>query len=150
MVRLVASGPDEGDEQLAQLARAVLAETVVRRGTQPFPPRDVLPIVLPPVLAEQVVAAQQQMADEQGEGMRSEPLSAAPTPVSPQVEEDVVPGGAVAQSAQATVFTEDAPSAAPQPEAVVDHEEPQDPEPVTPPSASRGSALSRLRGRRRR
>jgi len=150
MVRLVASGPDEGDEQLAQLARAVLAETVVRRGNQPFPPRDVLPIVLPPVLAEQVAAAQQQMADKQGGGPRSEPLSAAPAPTSSPAEGDVVPGGAVAQSAKATVFTEDAPVAAPQAEAVVDEVEPQAPEAADPQPGSRGSALSRLRGRRRR
>ncbi|MFC3244419.1 DUF3710 domain-containing protein [Gordonia humi] len=73
MVRCVASGPDQAGEQLAQLARAVLAETVVRRGDQPFPPREVLPIVLPPVLAEQVAAAQQQ----QEEQTAAEPLVTA-------------------------------------------------------------------------
>lgn len=61
MVRLVASGPDETAGELAQLSRAVLAESVVRRGTDPAPPREMLPLVLPPVLAEQVAAAQQQM-----------------------------------------------------------------------------------------
>lgn len=62
MLRCIASGPSEHGEHLAQLARAVLAETVVRRGTDPFPPRDPLPVVLPQILAEQVAAAQQEMA----------------------------------------------------------------------------------------
>ncbi|MFT4043911.1 MAG: DUF3710 domain-containing protein [Gordonia sp. (in: high G+C Gram-positive bacteria)] len=64
MVRCVASGPSESATELAQLARAVLAESVVRRGDHPAPPREMLPIVLPPVLAEQVAAAQQQMFAE--------------------------------------------------------------------------------------
>ncbi|GAC48226.1 hypothetical protein GOACH_05_00940 [Gordonia aichiensis NBRC 108223] len=64
MVRLVASGPTETAVELAQLSRAVLAESVVRRGTEPAPPREMLPLVLPPVLAEQVAAAQQQMFDD--------------------------------------------------------------------------------------
>ncbi|GAB11124.1 hypothetical protein GOARA_064_01260 [Gordonia araii NBRC 100433] len=64
MVRCVASGPPETAEQLAQLARAVLAESVVRRGNDPYPPREPLPLILPDVLAEQVRAAQQQMVDE--------------------------------------------------------------------------------------
>ncbi|GEE02620.1 hypothetical protein nbrc107696_30660 [Gordonia spumicola] len=155
MVRLVASGPDEAGEQLAQLARAVLAETVVRRGTQPYPPREVLPLVLPPVLAEQVAAAQQQMAQEQGLGPTSEPISGAPAPEASADAgaDEVLPGGAVAQSAAATVFTEAQPSGS-----SVD-EESDDAQAVEPspdalssdaPSPSRGSALSRLRGRRRR
>ncbi|WP_137817018.1 DUF3710 domain-containing protein, partial [Gordonia sp. ALPHA2A] len=61
LVRCVGSGPTEHADDLARLSRAVLAETVVRRGSEPFPPRDPLPVVLPPVLAEQVAAAQQQM-----------------------------------------------------------------------------------------
>lgn len=75
MVRCVASGPDESAVELGRLARAVVAESVVRRGTEPMPPREPLPITLPPVLAEQVAAAQQQMmADEQ---------AAAPMPGDP-------------------------------------------------------------------
>ncbi|MFW0784821.1 DUF3710 domain-containing protein [Gordonia sp. CPCC 206044] len=65
MVRCIASGPEESAVELGRLARAVLAESVVRRGDDPMPPRDALPIVLPPVLAEQVAAAQEQMAAEQ-------------------------------------------------------------------------------------
>lgn len=62
MLRCIASGPEDYAAQLAQLARAVLAETVVRRGTDPYPPREPLPVLLPPILAEQVAAAQQEMA----------------------------------------------------------------------------------------
>ena len=64
MVRCVASGPVEAAEQLAQLARAVLAESVVRRGTDPYPPREPLPLILPSILAQQVRVAQQQMVDD--------------------------------------------------------------------------------------
>ncbi len=71
MVRCVASGPAETRDELGRLARAVLAETVVRRGRDPYPPREALPIVLPPVLAEQVAAAQQQMFDQQSAGQEA-------------------------------------------------------------------------------
>lgn len=157
MVRCVASGPDGDSQQLAQLARAVLAESVVRRGKEPFPPRDVLPIVLPAMLAEQVAAAQQQMMEEQSGAPTSSPMPEAPQP-SPQsgsaqsgsaqsgsaqpdfaAVDDVVPGGAVEQAAAATVFTEEPAAAA---EVVVEDE--------TPAAPSEGSAMQRLRGRRRR
>lgn len=76
MIRCVASGPDTDAEELSRLARAVLAESVVRRGTDPYPPRDPLPVVLPPVLAEQVAAAQEEMVTEGG----PQPGVDAPTP----------------------------------------------------------------------
>ena len=159
MVRCIASGPEGAGEQLAQLARAVLAETVVRRGNEPYPPREVLPIVLPPVLAEQVAAAQQQLAEE-GQMPASEPLSSAPTVTADESPADpVVPGGAVEQSATATVFTE--PGAelitesdieqAPEVETDADPvavDDPTDAE-ETGQARSQGSALSRLRRRRR-
>ncbi|GAA4740395.1 DUF3710 domain-containing protein [Gordonia alkaliphila] len=150
MVRCVASGPDEAAPQLAQLARAVLAETVVRRGNEPFPPRDLLPLVLPQVLAEQVAAAQQNMAAEAGqvpaEGAPSSPLSAAPTaePTEPASAAETVPGGAVEQAAAATVFTDEA---AAEPDLVTDDEAEQDAQ-VSPPSE--GSAMQRLRSSRKR
>lgn len=152
MVRCVASGPEGNSEQLAQLARAVLAETVVRRGKEPFPPREVLPLVLPPVLAEQVSAAQQQMAQEAGVGADGAPLmspvSQGPaTGEAPGTPDQVVPGGAVEQSASATIFTDDVP------EPVVEFDEIS----VTDEAAeqrsrplSEGSAMQRLRGRGRR
>ncbi|ALG84664.1 DUF3710 domain-containing protein [Gordonia phthalatica] len=161
MIRCVASGPDESETQLAQLARAVLAETVVRRGTEPFPPRDLLPIVLPQVLAEQVLAAQQQMAadtaaeagvDAETGAFPSQPLSEAPGAAAadePATPEDVIPGGAVAQSASATIYTDDV-----EPEPVPDAEvEPHvDGAPQVEeekPAPSKGSAMSRFRRRRR-
>ncbi|WP_026917777.1 DUF3710 domain-containing protein [Gordonia shandongensis] len=113
MLRCVASGPEEGETELAQLSRAVLAETVVRRGDDPHPPRELLPIVLPPVLAEQVIAAQHQMSEEmaQDAGVDPEtgayparPLTEAPSGPVPDGEDAVVPGGAVDQSASATVL----------------------------------------------
>ncbi|MFT4087808.1 MAG: DUF3710 domain-containing protein [Gordonia sp. (in: high G+C Gram-positive bacteria)] len=152
MVRCVASGQDGDAEQLAQLARAVLAETVVRRGDEPFPPRDLLPLVLPPVLAEQVAAAQEQMAAQQGGAGAAAAVAGV---------DDVVPGGAVEQAASATVFTEE-PEPEPVPEvfeAPVDDVEQieqaqQDAEAEAAEAAqrarSRGSAMQRLRGRRRR
>ncbi|EGD53970.1 DUF3710 domain-containing protein [Gordonia neofelifaecis] len=175
MVRCVASGPEESEVQLAQLARAVLAETVVRRGNEPYPPRELLPIVLPPVLAEQVAAAQQQMADQVAEesgvdaetgAFPSQPLSAAPDADSAPgtaVPEEVVPGGAVAQSASATIYSEAQPG--PEPTGALQDEPGQnetenDPAAVDPasgaepaeadaPAPSRGSAMSRFRRRRR-
>lgn len=61
MVRFVVASPTEAAEQAAQLARAMLAETVVRRGTDPRPPRDHLEIELP---SELVAQLQQAMADQ--------------------------------------------------------------------------------------
>ncbi|MGO3328485.1 DUF3710 domain-containing protein [Gordonia sp. (in: high G+C Gram-positive bacteria)] len=177
MVRCVASGPEESDEQLGQLARAVLAETVVRRGDQPYPPRDVLPIVLPPVLAEQVAAAQRERAAEEASEPTSQPLTDSPSasrtssPIPTEDgPEDVHPRGAVAQSASATVFSEapdaldDDPDAVPAAAPALDEGVSVDGNPAfsdpavddrdadeseAPPAPSQGSALSRLRNRRR-
>lgn len=161
MVRCVASGPDGDSAQLAQLARAVLAETVVRRGKEPFPPREVLPLVLPPVLAEQVAAAQQQMAEEAGgaagvaasSSLADAPTGGGPTGGAPAAAaaDEVVPGGAVEQAAAATVFTEDGEVAE-----VLDQPEAHEADgggsdgPAGSAAPSAGSAMQRLRGRRRR
>ncbi len=146
MLRCMASGPGGDSGQLAQLARAVLAETVVRRGKEPFPPREVLPIVLPAVFAEQVAAAQQQMAQEAaaqaGAPLAASSLADAPVPPGEMVPGEVVPGGAVEQAAAATFFTDEAAIAA-----ETAAQTPVD-EPEAPPSA--GSAMQRLRGRKRR
>ncbi|MFT4127004.1 MAG: DUF3710 domain-containing protein [Gordonia sp. (in: high G+C Gram-positive bacteria)] len=145
MVRCVASSPPETAPELAQLARAVLAESVVRRGKEPVPPREMLPIVLPPVLAEQVAAAQQQMFGADGTAPApavaatpAESVPAAPVP-DDAVEAERVPGGALDQIEHATVFRDDpdAPDELP-----VDASEP---EPDLPPSD--GSAMQRLRRR---
>ncbi|KNA93102.1 MULTISPECIES: DUF3710 domain-containing protein [Gordonia] len=134
MVRLVASGPTETASELSQLSRAVLAESVVRRGTEPAPPREMLPLVLPPVLAEQVAAAQQQMfAAEGGE-------------VPPGV---VVPDGAVTgagddvQPAQQAAVTEPSGAADDAGFATGDEVDSADDQP-----RSAGSAMQRFRRRR--
>lgn len=154
MARCVASGPDETSDELGQLARAVLAETVVRRGNEPVPPRDALPIVLPPVLAEQVTAAQQQMVVDQEldpeqlaqlQQQLAEQQAAFDQAAAAPAEEDragidtgeSVPGGARDQIASATVFSD-------QPVA----EEPVEPE-DDPMPPSQGSAMQRFRRRRR-
>lgn len=131
MIRCVASSPTAGAESLAKVARAVVSETVVRRGDDPHPPRTPLPIVLPPVLAEQVAAAQQEMADS---GQMA--ASAAPAPTD---------SGAQAQSAQATVSVQGQPKPQPQPEPTP---EPQ-PEKKAGPVSS-GSAMQQLRNRPKR
>ncbi|GAB3126422.1 DUF3710 domain-containing protein [Tsukamurella serpentis] len=64
MVRFVVASPAETAEQAAQLARAMLAETVVRRGTDPRPARDHLEIELPAELVQQL---QQAMAAQQAQ-----------------------------------------------------------------------------------
>lgn len=63
MLRLVAAGPAgavDADSPLVVAARAVLNETVVRRGTEALPVREPLPVVLPQELADQLAAAHQQ------------------------------------------------------------------------------------------
>lgn len=83
MVRCVLAGPSGAvgnDSPLVQIARDVLAQTVVDRGTEPHPVRTPLPVVLPAVLTAQLAAAQQQQA-EQAEQARTEPPEA---PAQPQ------------------------------------------------------------------
>ena len=146
MVKCIASGPTESAVELAQLARAVLAESVIRRGTAAVPPREALPVTLPPVLAEQVAAAQQQMMEQAGVSM-PEAADAEPTvPLEdPSLDADsgdgrAVPGGARDQLARAGLT----------PEAVDEPEpEPEEAELPEPPHSS-GSAMQRLRQIRRR
>ncbi|MBF6212763.1 DUF3710 domain-containing protein [Nocardia puris] len=95
MVRLVAAGPrgaaDDGTP-LVTAARAILGETVIRRGTDPLPVRDPLPVVLPQQLAEQLAAAhqaqvqqqQQQQVAAQAAAAAQAQAQAAPQPVRPQ------------------------------------------------------------------
>ncbi|MGY3555894.1 DUF3710 domain-containing protein [Williamsia sp. R60] len=129
MIRCVASAPTAGAESLSKVARAVVSETVVRRGDEPHPPRTPLAIVLPPVLAEQVAAAQQQMAA----GQQNVPGAVPDT-------------GAQAQSAQANVMVQGGA------EAVAAESEPPAPaEPeVEPGPVSRGSAMQQLRNQPKR
>ncbi|WP_054814132.1 DUF3710 domain-containing protein [Nocardia arizonensis] len=87
MVRLVAAGPsgaaDEGTP-LVKAARAIMRETVIRRGTDPLPVRDPLPVVLPPQLAEQLAAAHQaQVAAQQQQLAAQAAAQQAPAGVIP-------------------------------------------------------------------
>ncbi|KSU60838.1 MULTISPECIES: DUF3710 domain-containing protein [unclassified Gordonia (in: high G+C Gram-positive bacteria)] len=155
LVRCVGSGPTEHADDLARLSRAVLAETVVRRGSEPFPPRDPLPVVLPPVLAEQVAAAQQQMFAGPPAGQDSPDPSAQDAGPGDAIDDSVpVAGGALDQVAHATVYGENAYRDEPEAVAAPDAESaapvaPTDPEideEPLPPSS--GSAMQRFRRRR--
>ncbi|MEO7078155.1 MAG: DUF3710 domain-containing protein, partial [Rhodococcus sp. (in: high G+C Gram-positive bacteria)] len=84
MVRCVLAGPSgavANDSPLVQIARDVLAQTVVDRGTEPHPVRTPLPVVLPAALTAQLAAAQQQQA-EQAEQARTAPQEAPPQPTT--------------------------------------------------------------------
>ncbi|MFV3115344.1 DUF3710 domain-containing protein [Gordonia amicalis] len=155
LVRCVGSGPSESAEDLARLSRAVLAETVVRRGSDPHPPREPLPIVLPPVLADQVAAAQQQIFAEAEAG--------AETPARPQApagevagsddESEAVAGGALDQVAHAAVYGENTYNDAPAEGGSGGHDDPSvtadpDPEDDAPLPPSSGSAMQRFFRRR--
>ncbi|MET7769816.1 DUF3710 domain-containing protein [Nocardia sp. NPDC005366] len=79
MVRLVAAGPSgaaDAGTPLVAAARAILRETVVRRGTDPLPVRDPLPVVLPPQLAEQLTAAHQAQVDAQQQQLAAQAQAA--------------------------------------------------------------------------
>ncbi|MBD0861401.1 DUF3710 domain-containing protein [Gordonia sp. zg691] len=160
LVRCVGSGPSEHAEDLARLSRAVLAETVVRRGSEPFPPRDPLPIVLPPVLAEQVAAAQQQIFADPAEQATATPDAPAAGD-EPGTDEAPGPvaGGALDQVAHATVYGENAytdesetGTTAPehadqgQSDQAPSSPDPSNPEDRQPPSS--GSAMQRFLRRR--
>lgn len=82
MVRLVAAGPPGAAADglpLVAAARAIMAETVVRRGTDPLPVRDPLPVVLPAQLAEQLAAAHQAQVQAQQQQAAPQPQP-VPTP----------------------------------------------------------------------
>ncbi|WP_307817894.1 DUF3710 domain-containing protein [Nocardia acididurans] len=75
MLRLVAAGPSgSADENtpLIAAARAILGETVVRRGDEPLPVREPLPVVLPQELADQLAAAHQQQLQAQQQAMAAQ------------------------------------------------------------------------------
>ncbi|MDF3304746.1 DUF3710 domain-containing protein [Rhodococcus sp. T2V] len=89
MVRCVVAGPSGGnttDSELVATARAILRDTVVKRGNEPNPVRTPLPVVLPDALAQQLAAAhQQQLAQQQG-GAPQQPAPQQPAP-GPQGEQ---------------------------------------------------------------
>ncbi|MFQ6397278.1 DUF3710 domain-containing protein [Nocardia sp. KC 131] len=85
MVRLVAAGPqgaaDEGSPLVAA-ARAILSETVIRRGDDPMPVREPLAVVLPQELAEQLTAAHQQQVQAQQQQAAAQAAAAQAAPVA--------------------------------------------------------------------
>ncbi|ONM47732.1 DUF3710 domain-containing protein [Nocardia donostiensis] len=105
MVRLVAAGPtgsaDEGSPLVAA-ARAIMSETVVRRGTEPLPVREPLPVVLPQQLAEQLAAAHQQqvLAQQQAVAAQAAARTAPPTSVLPPVMPEQPRRGAAGSAMQ--------------------------------------------------
>ncbi|RZK94072.1 MAG: DUF3710 domain-containing protein [Rhodococcus sp. (in: high G+C Gram-positive bacteria)] len=99
MVRCVVAGPSGGnmaDSELVATARAILRDTVVKRGNEPNPVRTPLPVVLPEALAQQLAAAhQQQLAQQQG-GAPQQPAPQQPAP-GPQGEQQAPPAPAQPQ-----------------------------------------------------
>ncbi|WP_072801985.1 DUF3710 domain-containing protein [Rhodococcoides yunnanense] len=86
MVRCVLAGPAgavAADAPLVLLARTVLAQTIVDRGTEPHPVRTPLPVVLPATLTAQLAAAQQQQAEQAGQ-QQAEAQAAAQQPAGSQ------------------------------------------------------------------
>lgn len=91
MIRCVVAGPSgaaAANTPLVEIARAVVADTIVRRGTDPHPVRTPLPVVLPQALAEQLAAAAQQQQAQQQAQQGQRPQQQAPVrqpgaPVSP-------------------------------------------------------------------
>ncbi|MCG5433902.1 DUF3710 domain-containing protein [Mycobacterium sp. MYCO198283] len=76
MIRCVAHGTAEGMAQLAEMARAALTDTVVRRGDTPMPVRTPLPVQLPEPMAQQLRAAAAQAAAQAAH----QPAEQAPPP----------------------------------------------------------------------
>ncbi|MBY6366328.1 DUF3710 domain-containing protein [Rhodococcoides corynebacterioides] len=80
MIRGVATGPAGSvgaDSPLVQQARAVVAGTIVDRGSDPHPVRTPLPVTLPQALAQQLAAAQQQQAAQQAAAQQAAAQQAA-------------------------------------------------------------------------
>ncbi|MFE5878815.1 DUF3710 domain-containing protein [Rhodococcus sp. NPDC056506] len=82
MVRCVVAGPSgstAANAPLVAIARDILRDTVVNRGSEPHPVRTPLPVVLPQVLAEQLAAAhEQQLAAAQQQQVAAQQQRSAP------------------------------------------------------------------------
>ncbi|EQM30307.1 DUF3710 domain-containing protein [Rhodococcus erythropolis] len=91
MVRCVVAGPSgstAANTPLVAIARDILRDTVVNRGSEPHPVRTPLPVVLPQVLAEQLAAAHEQQlatAQQQQVAAQQQQQSAPPAPPAPPV-----------------------------------------------------------------
>ncbi|EOM78205.1 DUF3710 domain-containing protein [Rhodococcus rhodnii] len=141
MVRVVAAGPagaNAADSQLATLARGVLRETVVRRGTEPHPVRTPLPVVLPKALADQLATAhQQQMADQQARAAQQQQTAQAPA--TGQGAPRHLAGG---QQPQGSPVPQQQPPQAQQPQ--VQQPQPPAQQPRPPRRGDSGSAMQQL------
>lgn len=89
MVRLVAAGPSGAavdGQPLVAAARAIMSETVVRRGDEPLPVREPLPVVLPQELADQLANAHQQQLAAQQQAMEAQlsAMQGGPQPIPAQ------------------------------------------------------------------
>ena len=90
MIRCVVAAPPgnvAADSELVEIARSVIAGTVVRRGTDPHPVRTPLPIVLPEALVRQLAAAQQQQQQQvaqQQSAQQAPPTGPAPAGPPPR------------------------------------------------------------------
>ncbi|MFD4183333.1 DUF3710 domain-containing protein [Rhodococcus sp. NPDC058514] len=96
MIRCVVAGPVGSaglGDPLTAIAREILAGTVVNRGAEPYPVRTPLPVVLPQMLAEQLIAAQEQQMQAQQQ--------AAQAQQSAEVQEAAVAQAAAAAEAAA-------------------------------------------------
>jgi len=87
MVRCVVAGPSgstAANAPLVAIARDILRDTVVNRGSEPHPVRTPLPVVLPQVLAEQLAAAhEQQLAAAQQQQVAAQQQQQAAPPAPP-------------------------------------------------------------------
>ena len=89
MVRCVVAGPSgstAANAPLVAIARDILRDTVVNRGSEPHPVRTPLPVVLPQVLAEQLAAAHEQQlaaAQQQQVAAQQQQQSTPPAPPAP-------------------------------------------------------------------
>lgn len=75
MVRCVAAGATETNDELTETAREVLRDTVVVRSDEPLPVRTTLPVTLPEELVQQLALAQAQavaQAQAQAQAMAAE------------------------------------------------------------------------------
>ncbi|MDF0531304.1 DUF3710 domain-containing protein [Tsukamurella sp. 8F] len=76
MTRFVVTAPEGSEPQAAQIARAMLAETVIRRGNEPRPARDNLEISLPAdLLAHLQAAVAEQQAQAEAEAAQQAPAA---------------------------------------------------------------------------
>ncbi len=97
MVRCVVAGPSgstAANAPLVAIARDILRDTVVNRGSEPHPVRTPLPVVLPQVLAEQLAAAHEQQlaaAQQQQVAAQQQQQSAPPAPPAPPARPTLPP-----------------------------------------------------------